>query len=105
MSGDLSGATAFITGGAQGIRLGIARALAAHGANLALVDIDAAALEQAAAELRQHTAVQAHVLDVRDRKAYADIADKVEAELGPVTLLFNNAGVAGGCHVSQMTYE
>jgi len=105
MSAQLSGATAFITGGAQGIGLGIARALASQGTKLALVDVDVVALERAAAELGEKTAVQVHVLDVRDREAYADVADKVEAELGPVSLLFNNAGVAGGCHVSQMTYE
>ena len=105
MSAQLSGATAFITGGAQGIGLGIARALAEQGTRLALVDVDAAALERATAELGDKTAVQGHVLDVRDREAYAEVADKVEAELGPVTLLFNNAGVAGGSHVSQMTYE
>lgn len=101
---ELVGSTAFITGGAQGIGLGIARALAAEGVRLALVDLDAAALERARDAL-PGAEVRTYVLDVRDRLAFAEVADTAEAELGPVDLLFNNAGVAGGCHVSQMTYE
>lgn len=97
--------TAFITGGAQGIGLGIARALAEQGVKLALADVDAAKLESARTELEASTQVTSHVLDVRDRTAFAETADKVEAELGPVTLLFNNAGVAGGQHVTQMDYD
>jgi NAD(P)-dependent dehydrogenase (short-subunit alcohol dehydrogenase family) len=97
--------TAFITGGAQGIGLGIARALAAHGVKLALADIDATKLGAAAEELSARTRVSTYVLDVRDRQAFAEVADKAEADLGPVTLLFNNAGVAGGRHVTQMDYD
>jgi len=102
---DLSGRTAFITGGAQGIGLGIARRLAREGVKLALVDIDAAALERARAELAKGTEVVTHQLDVRDRDAFAKVADAVERRIGPVSLLFNNAGVASGVHVSKMSYE
>ena len=97
--------TAFITGGAQGIGLALARALAERGAKVALADVAADKLERAEAELRQLTQVQAHVLDVRDRVAFTKVADAVEAELGPVSLLFNNAGIAGGRHVTQMDYD
>ena len=48
---DIAGRTAFITGGAQGIGLGIARALAAGGARVAIADIDTDALEVAEHEL------------------------------------------------------
>ncbi|QIB65518.1 SDR family NAD(P)-dependent oxidoreductase [Kineobactrum salinum] len=102
---DLSGRTAFITGGAQGIGLGIARRLAREGINLAIVDIDAAALEAAQSELENLTRVATHVLDVRNREAYALIADEVEENLGPVSLLFNNAGVAAAASVTKMTYD
>ena len=98
---DLRGRTAFITGGAQGIGLGIARALAAEGAELALVDIDAAALDAAAAELGAAT----HILDVRDRDAYERVVADVEANVGPIDILCNNAGVGGGASVTNMTYE
>ncbi|GGC88099.1 SDR family oxidoreductase [Chelatococcus reniformis] len=97
--------TAFITGGANGIGLGIARSLARAGAKLALIDLDSLALERAAAELGQVTEVAIAVLDVRDRAAYARVADDVEAKLGPVSILVNNAGVAGGAPADRLTYE
>jgi NAD(P)-dependent dehydrogenase (short-subunit alcohol dehydrogenase family) len=99
------GATAFITGGAQGIGLGIAHALAKRGVKLAIVDIDKDALAAAESNLRAMTSTQSYVLDVRDRVEYARIADEVESSLGPVNLLFNNAGVATGGLVEDMTYE
>ncbi|MCL4714356.1 MAG: SDR family NAD(P)-dependent oxidoreductase [Hyphomonadaceae bacterium] len=102
---DVAHRTAFITGGANGIGLGIARALARAGAKLALVDLDAEGLERAKAELSETTEVFTAALDVRDRAAYARVADEAEAKLGPVSILINNAGVAGGAPSSRMTYE
>jgi NAD(P)-dependent dehydrogenase (short-subunit alcohol dehydrogenase family) len=102
---DVTGRTAFITGGANGIGLGIARAFARAGVNLALADVDAAALERAKAELQAETKVETVVLDVRDRDAFARAADAVERELGPVSLLFNNAGIAGAAPALHLTYE
>lgn len=102
---DVAGRTAFITGGANGIGLGIARALAAAGAKLALVDIDRMALERAKAELEAITPVAIAELDVRDRDAYKRVADQVEATVGPVSLLINNAGVASGGATARLTYE
>ena len=99
------GATAFITGGAQGIGLGIAQALASRGVKLALADIDQEALDAAEALLAGTTLTRTYVLDVRDREAYAGVAQQVEADLGPVSLVFNNAGVAGGVSAKKMTYE
>jgi NAD(P)-dependent dehydrogenase (short-subunit alcohol dehydrogenase family) len=102
---DVSGRTAFITGGANGIGLGIARAFARAGAKLALADVDAAALARAKAELERETKVETVALDVRDRDAYARAADAVERALGPVSLLFNNAGVAGAAPAIALSYE
>ena len=99
------GDVAFITGGAQGIGLAIARALTQKGVKVALADVDADKLALAREELADPGRVGTFVLDVRDRDAFADVAGKVEQVLGPVTLLFNNAGVAGGAHVSKMAYE
>jgi NAD(P)-dependent dehydrogenase (short-subunit alcohol dehydrogenase family) len=102
---DLQGRTAFITGGASGIGLGIARACAAAGMRLALVDVDGGALERAADELGSATDVHAAVLDVRDREAYARAADAAEAAVGPVSLLCNNAGIAGQVSVDDASYD
>jgi NAD(P)-dependent dehydrogenase (short-subunit alcohol dehydrogenase family) len=102
---DVAGRTAFITGGANGIGLGIARAFASAGAKLGLVDLDAEALARAKVELSAITPTEVFQLDVRDREAYARVADAAEARLGPVSLLFNNAGVAGGAAATKMTYE
>lgn len=102
---DIAGRVAFITGGANGIGLGIARALAGAGARLALVDLDADALAAAEAELGRHTEVFTAPLDVRDRAGFATVADAAEAALGPVSIVVNNAGVAGGAPTEKLTYE
>lgn len=102
---ELTGRTAFISGGGQGIGLGIARALAQQGAKLALADIDDDALRAAEAELSTLTTVEAFHLDVRDRAAYARIADEAEQRLGPVSVLCNNAGIAFPESVADMAFE
>jgi NAD(P)-dependent dehydrogenase (short-subunit alcohol dehydrogenase family) len=102
---DFEGRVAFVTGGAQGIGLALAQALADLGARVAIADVNATALVAAEAKLAQVTEVVAAHLDVRDRQAYAAVADNVESRLGPVSLLFNNAGVAGSASPAKMSYE
>ena len=99
---DLKGRTAFITGGARGIGLGIGRAFAHAGVKLAIADIDPDSLAAAKSELAKLTAVETFNLDVRDREAYARVADEAEARLGAVSILCNNAGVAAA---TRLTYE
>lgn len=100
-----AGSAAFITGGANGIGLGIARALARRGVHLALADLDAPALEDAIEELTRLTKVRAYRLDVRDRSGFAEAADDAETELGPVDLLFNNAGIAPVSPLADLDYD
>jgi NAD(P)-dependent dehydrogenase (short-subunit alcohol dehydrogenase family) len=102
---DIKGRTAFVTGGANGIGLAIAREFAQAGAKLALADLDTDALDKAKAELRDIAEVETFILDVSDRDAYASVAEAAEQALGPVTLLFNNAGVTGADSVKRMSYE
>ncbi len=89
----LAGKTAFVTGGASGIGLGIVRAFLKAGANVVIADVRQDHLDAAMAELDANR-VLALKLDVTDRAAYAAAADQAEARFGPVHLLVNNAGVA-----------
>ncbi|WP_236794238.1 SDR family oxidoreductase [Amycolatopsis sp. GM8] len=100
-----NGSVAFITGGGQGIGLGIARALGKRGVCLALADIDEAALAASKDELSQVTDVETFRLDVRDREVFASVADEAESKLGAVSLLFNNAGIAPVSSLRDLDYE
>jgi NAD(P)-dependent dehydrogenase (short-subunit alcohol dehydrogenase family) len=89
---DLSQAKhAFITGGASGIGLGIADALARRGVPVTIADIDREELEARVAE--RAGKVRGQLLDVRDRQAWATAKAEAEAALGSVDILVNNAGI------------
>lgn len=96
--------TLFVTGGAQGIGLGIARTFAQAGAKVAIADIAREELEQAVSGLAEITEVAGFALDVRDRVAFARVVDAVEERLGPITMLVNNAGVTRLLPLTEMTY-
>lgn len=91
---NLNGRTAFITGGASGIGLGIAKALLGAGMNVVIADIREDHLAEGAAELGSCEKVMAVKLDVTDRADFARAADAVEARFGNIHILCNNAGVA-----------
>ena len=91
---NLPGKTAFVTGGASGIGLGIAKALLGAGMNVVIADIRDDHLAAAIAELDGGAHVLALKLDVTDRAAYSAAADEAEAKFGKIHLLVNNAGVA-----------
>lgn len=91
---NLPGKTAFITGGASGIGLGIAKAAQARGMNVVIADIRQDHLDAAVAELAGGERVLAVKLDVTDRADFARAADAAEARFGKIHLLVNNAGVA-----------
>ena len=89
---EIAGRTAFVTGGANGVGIGIVRNLLEAGAKVAIADIRQDAIDRALASLdnREVMGVQ---LDVMDRDRFAAVADEVESQFGPVSLLFNNAGI------------
>ena len=89
---DFAGRTAFVTGGANGIGIGVVRALLAEGCNVAIADIRAESIEHALKALDNPKAMGVQ-LDVSSRQQMARAADEVEAKFGPVSLLFNNAGI------------
>jgi NAD(P)-dependent dehydrogenase (short-subunit alcohol dehydrogenase family) len=89
----LAGRTAVVTGGANGIGGAVSRLLAAHGATVAVVDIDAEGSARAVAEIEAGGGrARAHVVDVRDEAAVARLAEAVLAEHGGADVLVNNVG-------------
>lgn len=91
---NLEGRTAFVTGGASGIGLGIAKALLGAGMKVVIADIRDDHLASATDELAGGDNVLAVKLDVTDRAAFARAADAAEAKFGKIHILVNNAGVA-----------
>jgi len=87
----LDGKTALVTGASGGIGAGIARALHAQGASVALSGTRVAALEALAGELGE----RAHVCpaDLRDAAAAEALVGAAEAAAGPLAILVNNAGL------------
>ncbi|HEV7755332.1 MAG TPA: SDR family NAD(P)-dependent oxidoreductase [Mycobacteriales bacterium] len=88
---DLAGKVAVVTGAAQGIGLAVSVALAAQGARVAMLDRDGDAVRAAAAELGD--AALALAVDVGDETAVTRAAERAEAELGPLGVWVNNAGI------------
>lgn len=90
---DLKGQVAVVTGGAQGIGFAIARRLIASGAKVSLWDINAQILDQAKTALGEAASVK--VVDITDLASLQRVHAEVEAEVGPVSILVNSAGIAG----------
>ena len=103
---DVAGRVAFITGGASGIGLGIAKAFARAGMKIVIADINPAHLDTAIVELsalsRDFHAIR---LDVTDRKAMAEAAVETERFFGKVHVLVNNAGIGIGGPLKQAKYD
>ena len=91
---DLSGKRALVTGSSQGIGLAIAEGLAGAGAEIILNGRDRAKLENTVAVLRQKGfKVQGFDFDVTSSESVAEAVSKIESDIGPIDILFNNAGM------------
>jgi NAD(P)-dependent dehydrogenase (short-subunit alcohol dehydrogenase family) len=104
---DFAGKVAFITGGASGLGLGIAKVFSEAGCKVVIADIRQEAIDEALAWFRgKNAAVHGIRLDITDRAAYAAAADEVEKVFGePPQLVFNNAGVNTFGPTEASTYE
>jgi gluconate 5-dehydrogenase len=91
---DLTGRVALVTGSSKGIGLAIAEGLAGAGAEVVLNARNAAELEASRVRLVSGGAT-AHALafDVTDRAAVEAAIERIEANIGPIGILFNNAGI------------
>lgn len=103
---DVTGKTAFVTGGSSGIGLGIARTLSAAGMKVVFTYRNAkhrdAALQSFPAG---NPGVFALQLDTTDRDAMPRAADEAEARFGPVHLLVNNAGIGLPALLSNVSWQ
>ncbi len=100
---ELRGKGAIVTGGATGIGLAIARALAGAGARVAIADLDGAGAERAAAELGGGAFGIA--IDVRKRASVEQAFAAIERALGGYEILCANAGVSTMNLVADLTDE
>jgi NAD(P)-dependent dehydrogenase (short-subunit alcohol dehydrogenase family) len=125
MLSSFEGKVVAITGAGSGIGRALALELAKRGAHLALSDVDEEGLALVAKEIGQLAAgvssgvlvasgdeaakgapvVSTRKVDVSDREQVRNWAAFVVAEHGRVNMIVNNAGVALGAHVAQMSYQ
>lgn len=102
----LAGRRALVTGSSRGIGLAIATALAGAGADVILNARDKVALGEAAAKLAQSGArVRALAFDVTSEDSVTEAVDHCEAEIGPLDIVVNNAGMQHRMALDQFPAE
>lgn len=99
----ITGRTAVITGGAQGIGLAIATMFAQHGANIVIGDLDEVKAKEAADALDTDArGVRCDVTSAEDVQALLDVAT---ASFGSIDIMVNNAGITRDATMRKMTEE
>lgn len=95
---------AVVTGGASGIGAAVCRRLARDGVDIAIWDLNESLMAEVADEVRAlgQRAVTCRV-DVSNRENVTQAASKVRAELGPITIMVNSAGVHATGSILEMT--
>jgi 2-dehydro-3-deoxy-L-rhamnonate dehydrogenase (NAD+) len=93
---DLENRTAIVTGGARGIGFAIAKRMLQSGAAVVLWDIDANALDKAAAAFKRDGRVAGATVDVTDEAAIARGVETAIRDFDRIDILVNNAGITGG---------
>jgi NAD(P)-dependent dehydrogenase (short-subunit alcohol dehydrogenase family) len=103
---ELRGKNAFITGGASGIGLGIAKAFTRYGMKVCIIDSRQQALDEAMAYFKDKgLPVHPINLNVTDREAYVKAADEAEKVYGNIHVLVSNAGVGINGAIDKITYK
>src|SRR6195256_220409 len=103
---ELAGKTAFVTGGASGIGLALGRAFAEAGMQVMLADIEADALAAAVKSLENFAPdVRGIACDVADPVSVERAAKASYEAFGNVHVICNNAGVAGGSGIDNISLD
>ena len=103
---ELAGKTAFVTGGAAGIGLALGRAFAKAGMKVMLADIEADVLDVAVKSLQQISPdVRGTICDVADAASVERAAQATFDAFGKVHVVCNNAGVAAGGGIDQLSLD
>ena len=103
---DLAGKTAFVTGGAGGIGLALARAFAKAGMKVMLADIEPDALQAAVKSLQEISPdIRGTICDVTDAASVERAAQATFDAFGRVHVVCNNAGVAAGGGIDQISLD
>ncbi len=94
---DLTGQVALVTGAASGLGFAVTEVLAAHGAHVAMLDMDEARLGSAAEMLRAGEAsVETHVVDIADGTRLNAVVDGISEAHRRLDIAFANAGMSSG---------
>jgi NAD(P)-dependent dehydrogenase (short-subunit alcohol dehydrogenase family) len=103
---DFAGKTAFVTGGASGIGLALVRAFAEAGMKVMFADVEAGALDRALQSLTNHgNSVKGVQCDVADPESVERAARATFDAFGNVHVVCNNAGVAAGGGIDNISVD
>src|SRR6058998_478198 len=94
---------AVVTGAGSGIGRALTLALTRDGAHVAASDVDPSGLAETQAACRSGQ-ITTYQVDVADRDAVLAYADEVRRDLGPASMVFNNAGVDLFASVADMSW-
>ncbi len=101
---DVKGKVAFITGGASGAGLGMAKTFLENGMKVVIADIRKDKIDQVINEINSPE-IHGVQLDVSDRDAFSRAADETERVFGKVHVVCNNAGINLFVPIEESTYN
>ena len=106
LSRSIEGRVTIITGAASGMGRATAYVFADEGARLALVDRQADALDGVAKEIAAAGGeARAYAADLADGAAIPELVGRIRADLGPIDILINNAGISAGAPIDHDAWE